>query len=209
MTLDQAYQQNKGTAILVPGGGSGNAGQCEQWADYVLFNVYGKPYLYTPGAINWWLNPTLEKEGFKFISIASGVYPLKGDFVVWGSGVGSQYGHIDLCSQDGDGAGFMGYDSNWGDSGILQEITHNYGFDILGYIRLEESMPQLQPGDIDKAIKGMLGRQPTAEELGNQDYANNAALLIETLWNNGGEARFNNLDPQYKPYSGPQLYESA
>lgn len=130
MTLDQAFAQEAGTSIPSPDGLPQDAGQCVSWADYALKNVYGFPYLYA-NAINWWQNLQLAPD-FDFIS---GGYPQTGDFVVWGAGVGSQYGHIDLCAVDGDASGFTGYDSNWEDLPTLREIQHNYEFGILGYIR--------------------------------------------------------------------------
>lgn len=158
MTLSEAYTENQGEPILVPGGGEGNAGQCEQWADYVLYNVDGKPYLYTPGAINWWQNPTLAAEGFTFIPFAQGVYPQVGDFVIYGTGVGSQYGHVSVCAENGNSSGFVGYDSNWEDSGVLQTITHDYTYDILGYIRLEEDVPDIfNAGDAQNVTNSLLG----------------------------------------------------
>lgn len=53
------------------------------------------------------------------------------------------------------------------------------------------NMPLTQ-GQQDRLIKGMLGRDPTAQELSNQDWANDPGLAIETLWNNGGQQRYQN-----------------
>lgn len=142
MTLSQAFDQKAGTSIPSPDNLPQDAGQCVSWADYVLNNVYGFPYVYA-NAIDWWKNPQLAPD-FNFIPFAPGVYPQAGDFVVWGSGVGSQYGHIDLCAIDGDESGFTGYDSNWGDLPTLREIQHNYAFGILGYIRLGDVVNQEQ-----------------------------------------------------------------
>ena len=55
--------------------------------------------------------------------------------------------------------------------------------------RKEEDMP-LTPGQLDRLIKGMLGREPTAEELSNPKYLKSAAFAIETFWNNGGRERY-------------------
>lgn len=46
---------------------------------------------------------------------------------------------------------------------------------------------KLTPGQVDKALKMGLRREPTAAELNNPDYQNNPGLCIDTLWNNGGE----------------------
>jgi len=56
----------------------------------------------------------------------------------------------------------------------------------------EEDMP-LTPGQLDRLIKAMLGRDPTTEELNNPAYLKSAGLAIETFWNNGGETRFKSV----------------
>ena len=64
----------------------------------------------------------------------------------------------------------------------------------------------LEDGELDRLIKGMLGREPTAEELGNQDFKNNPGLAIQTLWENGGKQRFANPNPKFKKVT-KELYE--
>lgn len=147
MTLQEAYNSNVGQSIPSPDGDPADAGQCVSWASYVLKNVYNHPYIYA-NAINWWENPGLTDK-FDFIPYTSGVYPKTGDFVVWGSGVGSQYGHIDLCATDGNASGFTGYDSNWEDIPKLTTIQHNYAYGILGYIRLKgQKADIMNTGDV-------------------------------------------------------------
>lgn len=46
---------------------------------------------------------------------------------------------------------------------------------------------KLNVGQVDKVLKMGLRREPTAEELGNLDYQTNPGLLVDTIWNNGGE----------------------
>lgn len=177
MTLTEAYNQNVGTSIASPDGNPADAGQCVSWADYVLKNVYNHAYLYA-NAIDWWQNPGLS-DTFDFISYVSGVYPKTGDFVIWGSGVGSQYGHVDVCAVDGTSSGFTGYDSNWEDIPKLSTIQHNYEYGILGYIRLKSNQGETDMVD-DAGARELLtmstllaqdgdapDRQPTVQEVTN------------------------------------------
>lgn len=191
MSLDQCYATYKGSVVLVDGNPA-DAGQCVQWADTVLAHVYGFVTHYG-NAIDWWNNPgDLIPDGF--VKITDGSIK-KGDFVIYDQRVGSPFGHIDVAMADGTRSNYLGADSNWGHNLTVHEVQHNdvYNNYILGSLRLKGGiMPQLSSGDIDKVIKMGLHRQPTAEELGNQNYANNAALLIETIWNNGGENLFLN-----------------
>lgn len=142
MTTDQLYQQYEGTSIPSFDGNPANNGQCEQWYLMVRTKRDGLGVV-SGNAIDRWYDQEPE---YLYISFATGIYPRKDDYVVWGTGVGSQYGHIDVCAQDGNAGGFVGYDSNWGGSKILQTINHNYNFGILGYVRFKG-------GTMDKITK--------------------------------------------------------
>ena len=80
---------------------------------------------------------------------------------------------------------------------IPQVNSFNDFLDPLEYIKEGGNMPGT-PGQIDKAIKGILGREPTAEELQNPDYKN-LGLLVDTLWANGGSQRYaeSQTSPEY------------
>jgi hypothetical protein len=134
MTLDECYQQNKGKALLIPGGGAGNEGQCVQWVDTVLHDVHGLPYVYAD-AINWWTDfnsfPQLVNN---FNRVTDGSVR-KGDFVVFNTKVGSIYGHIDVAMADGNTGNFQGADSNWnGNKTVHLEQHTNAGY-VLGCLR--------------------------------------------------------------------------
>lgn len=66
-------------------------------------------------------------------------FPVKGDLMVWGNGVG-QYGHIDLVYSAG-GTSFMGFDQNWpmdvdangNGLGVAHFQGHNYN-SVLGWL---------------------------------------------------------------------------
>lgn len=163
MNLQQAYSRCVGTSVPSPDGNPADAGQCVSWASYVLKNVYDHPYVFA-NAIDWWKNPGLADE-FDFVPFGAGSYPKAGDFVVWGNKVGSPYGHIAVCAQDGDPLHFTSYDSNWGDIPRLTTIHHNYAYGILGYIRKKG----------DEMFKGRTAEQWAAIATRNQvalDQAN-------------------------------------
>lgn len=147
MTLSKCYQQNKGKSVLIPGGGKGNDGQCVQWADVVMKDVYELPYIYTPGAIDFWTK--FEELGLdkNFDKIKAGSAIERGDYLIYDARVGSKYGHIDVASRDGVVYDFWAYDSNWGGvkdpkTGypILYEAHHNdkYNDYIVGYLRRKD-----------------------------------------------------------------------
>lgn len=135
MTTDVLYQEYEGESIPSFDGDSADAGQCEQWYLMVRTKRDGLSVI-SGNAIDRWYDQ--ETEYYDYITYAPGVYPLKDDYVVWGSGVGSSAGHIDVCAVNGTSAGFTGYDSNWNDIPTLRTIQHNYEFGILGYVRRKE-----------------------------------------------------------------------
>lgn len=164
MTLDQCYQKYQGQSVLVSADPS-DRGQCVQWADIVLHEVYNQPVHYG-NAIDWYNNPSELLQNFDRISAASG-YPKKGDFVIWNQGVGSIYGHIDVCAEDGTPSGFKGYDSNWGGNKTVHAVQHNYN-SVLGYLRpkgKEQDMATATAEDVNRIAIAMVDRPATQEDI--------------------------------------------
>lgn len=141
VSLDQEYATYKGQSVLVPGEPDSERGQCVQWADYVLHDVYGLPYHYG-NAIDWWNNPK-ELLTENFVKIGDGSIK-KGDFVVFNELVGSVYGHIDVAMADGNVTNFTGSDTNWGGNLTVHEVNHVNKSYVLGSLRIkEQDMPTL------------------------------------------------------------------
>lgn len=136
MTLDECYAANQGKSLLIPGGGAGNEGQCLQWVETVTHDVYGIPYIYTPGAIDFWNKFDALGLGQWFNKITDGLIR-KGDVVVFNQQVGSVYGHIDVAMQDGTTNSFLGADSNWGGNKTVHLVQHNGSQYVLGSLRLK------------------------------------------------------------------------
>ena len=130
ISLDQCYQNNAGR-ILDVDGIPADAGQCVQWADVALNQVYGLPY-HIGNAIDWWNNPGELLDNFDKISNGT---VLKGDFVVFNEQVGSIFGHIDIAMQNGTFNNFLGADSNWGGNLTVHTVTHTNPNYILGCLR--------------------------------------------------------------------------
>lgn len=131
-------------------------------------------------------------------------------FSYWATiaGVYANYGHVVISVP---GQGFYSSPYQLGtDHAVLSsiaEIERIYGVeyvgwseDILGLQVIQGGDMPLTSGQIDKLIKMGLNREPTAEELGNQDYANNPGLAIDTFWNNGGKDTYEHpVTPGYEP----------
>lgn len=151
-TLDECFAQNQGKALLVPGGGAGNEGQCVQWADTVLHDVCGFPYVYA-NAIDWWSNPQVLQN---FTQITDGSIR-KGDFVIFNSSVGSVYGHISVAMGDATIDNFTSSDSNWGGNKTVHLVNHVGRQYVIGSLRLKNMEPVFNEGDrvnINNALYG-------------------------------------------------------
>lgn len=74
--------------------------------------------------------------------------PIKGDIVIWSTGVG-QYGHIAIC-KDGTPTEFTSFDENWPVGSLCHFQKHNYT-NVLGWLRIKppvESPPDLS-GEVE------------------------------------------------------------
>lgn len=225
MTLDQCYQKYQGTSILVPGGGAGNNGQCAQWADTVLHEVYGLDYIYTPAAKDWWNKADALGLTQHFDKITDGSVK-KGDFVVYNpiNAIDVQ-GHIDTAAQDGNRNSYVGYDSNWGGLAfykngypILHTVTHadSYNKFILGSLRLKggSMTDKNQIGAFTWAFFGRDARPTEVETYGAlplQETINR--ILTSPEYQAFYDYRNANLGKdtnppadKVKPYDGPPLF---
>lgn len=132
MTLDQEFAKYQGLSVLVPGAAEADRGQCVQWADYVLHDVYGLSYVWA-NAIDWWGLPQSLAGNFDKITDGS---IKKGDFVIWNQRVGSIYGHIDVALADGNINNFVAADTNWAGNKTVHQVSHvNQAGYIIGSLR--------------------------------------------------------------------------
>lgn len=172
MTLDQCYAKYQGQSVLVPGQPESNRGQCAQWSNFVLHDVYGQPYHYG-NAIDWYNSPGELLNIFDKIPYSAP--PKKGDFVIFNEGVGSVYGHIDVCMNDGNPSGFQGSDSNWGGNKTVHMVQHDYKY-VLGYLRPKEGEEMVDDAGARLILSSSMflaqdgdkpDRQPTIDEVKN------------------------------------------
>ena len=168
MTLDEWYAQNQGKSLLVPGQPEALRGQCFMAFDFVLHDVYGLPYFYASGAIDIWETPGSLTNSFDLIPYNPSLTIKKGDFVIYGAGVGSPYGHVSVAAQDGVGNNYIGYDSNWGHNLTLHLQPHNdqYNQYILGVLRFKgNEEPMITAADVTFLFRVALGLEATQEDI--------------------------------------------
>lgn len=148
MTPQQWYNTRQGQSILIPGGGNGNNGQCEQAVDDYIHIALGQPYVYTPAAMDFWNKFSQLGLNKNFSQVSRGQPILNGDLIVYDQRVGATQGHIDTAAGNGSISDFWAYDSNWGgkqftnpETGypILHEVHHNDAYNnyIIGYLRFK------------------------------------------------------------------------
>lgn len=203
MSIDNFITANNGKYIDVDGA---YQAQCwdlvELYAEQVL-GVPKEPWSITLGPNGvayeaWTVFDAHMQRNFDKIPLGQ---QTRGDINVYGAKPGFPEGHI--CIDLGAGQVFQQNASQAGSPSHIETRAVSY---LLGALRKKGTSMQLTPTQVDKLIKMSLGRPSTPAELNNPDYQKNAGLLTETLWNNGGEARFNNPPTgKFVPYSGPPL----
>lgn len=134
------------------------------------------------------------KESFTKISNNTSFIPKKGDIVVWGTGVGSEYGHIAIATGEGSKSNFYSYDLNW-ESKSVHKVNHNYsGF--LGVLRAKDqtkitgnnSKPDLQY-QVHLQDRGWQNVQNANEGAGTEGQAIRLEA-VKFFGNNGLEIRY-------------------
>lgn len=220
MTLDQEYAKYAGQSVLVPGAAADDRGQCVQWADYVLHDVYGQPYVWAD-AINWWNQfdsiPQLKNN---FVKVADGTIK-KGDFVLWNQKVGSVYGHIDVAMTDGNINNFVAADTNWAGNLTVHEVSHigQAGY-IIGVLRHKGNQEtpmatdSLSKADI-QVIYGLamdVAPEKTPDSWVKAYTGKPLDGFLTNLKRTAGyQQHFTQVNAPavaagFKPYTGPQLY---
>lgn len=157
----------------------GYLGQCVSLINQYCWRVLNVPAKEWGNAKDWPSNPNVQQY---FDTVSS---PQGGDIGVMGAKYGGGEGHIFIYTSPTTILEQNGRSS-------LTVTTGSAYTDIIAILRVKGEDMALSPGDIDKIIKMGLHREPTAEELGNQAYANDPSLLINTVWNNGGEQLYTN-----------------
>lgn len=93
------------------------------------------------------------KELYERIPNTPEFVPIKGDIMVWGQGIG-QWGHVAICTGEGDTTWFNSYDQNWGGKNEpVTLIKHNYNA-VLGVLRPKDQTKVLGTGGLKGDANG-------------------------------------------------------
>jgi hypothetical protein len=82
----------------------------------------------------------------------------------------------------------------------IAEVERIYGMKYVGWSedlsgvnlikQKEEEMKELTSDQIDRAFRMSLGKLPEVADINSTKYKQDAGLLIDSLWNNGGRQRY-------------------
>lgn len=132
-------------------------------------------------------------EAYDWVQNTLSAVPPAGAIVVWNRGIGP-YGHIAIARVGSTNTNLLTEDQNWNGHPYVEAVNHNYN-NVIGWgipkTLNKGTDDMITDNEKDKVLKMGLQREPLPEELNNKDY-NNASLLINTVWNNGGETNFKN-----------------
>lgn len=114
----------------------GNGVYCFDLANDYSINLIGGKQFLGDGAYEIYTNFDNQpgKELYERIPNTPEFVPQKGDIMVWGQGIG-KWGHVAICTGEGDTTWFESYEQNWGGKNEPVElIKHNYNH-VLGVLR--------------------------------------------------------------------------
>lgn len=110
--------------------------QCMDLAQQYNKDVVGGSFLSGAAAKDVW--NTYPQDKYTRISNTPTGVPVKGDIIIWGTGVGP-YGHIAVFSS-GDVNQFTSFDQNWPVNSLCHYQQHNYN-GVLGWLHPKVSQP--------------------------------------------------------------------
>ena len=135
------------------------------------------------GAVKVW--DTYLPEYFNRILNTVEAIPIKGDVIIWSTGVGP-YGHIAVC-KDGTQTEFTSFDQNWPVGSLCHFQKHNYN-NVLGWLRVKTIEDTPQPHQCPPDLSSDLTECVVELESVKMDLANKMALIAkvkEILWEKG------------------------
>ena len=110
--------------------------QCFDLANDYSVNLIGGKAFIGMGAYEIYTNFANQpgKELYERIPNTPEFVPIKGDIMVWGTGIG-QWGHVAICTGEGDTTWFNSYDQNWNYANApVTLVKHSYN-SVLGVLR--------------------------------------------------------------------------
>lgn len=133
----------------------GNGVYCFDLANDYSINLIGGKQFWGDGAYEIYTNFANQpgKELYERIPNTPEFVPIKGDIMVWGTGIG-KWGHVAICTGEGDTTWFNSYDQNWGGKNEPVElIKHNYNH-VLGVLRPKDQTKVLGTGGLKGDANG-------------------------------------------------------
>ena len=136
MTYDEFIKKHKGVAVDIDGAAGA---QCVDLATAYFYEVFDS------NIKNFWFdahhfwdlfnNNAWLKKNMTKIENKPETVPQKGDVAVWKGSLNGGWGHIAICTGEGDTNYFYSYDQNWtGNHDACTKIKHNYNH-IAGFLR--------------------------------------------------------------------------
>lgn len=136
MTYNEFIKKHKGIAVDIDGAAGA---QCVDLATAYFYEVFNS------GIKNFWFdahhfwdlfnNNAWLKKNMTKIENKPETVPQKGDVAIWKGSLNGGWGHIAICTGEGDTTYFYSYDQNWtGNHDACTKIKHNYNH-IAGFLR--------------------------------------------------------------------------
>lgn len=136
MTYDEFIKKHNGVAVDYDGAAGR---QCVDLATAYFNEVFGS------GIKNFWYDAhhfwdlfdknTWLKANFTKVKNTPSFVPKKGDVAIWSGTLNGGWGHIAICTGEGNTRYFYSYDQNWlGKNDPCTKIKHNYNH-VLGVLR--------------------------------------------------------------------------
>lgn len=106
------------------GGSTNTTPQCTDLAAQYNTEVVGAPNVSDGlGAKQWFANAS--RSFYTPILNTPSFVPQRGDIAVWNEKLGNTYGHVSICTGEGNADYFMSMDQNWGGQ-YAHYVKHNY-----------------------------------------------------------------------------------
>ena len=169
--------------------------QCFDLAnDYAVNLIGGKPFI-GMGAYEIYTNFANQpsKDLYERIPNTPEFVPIKGDIMVWGTGLGKN-GHVAICNGKGDTTWFESYEQNWtGHNDSVALIKHNYN-NVLGVLRPKDQSKILGKTEIKVETKTETKPAPKTEIKKPEEKANTETAKVRKNGDVNGDGVINISD---------------
>lgn len=200
MTIDQFFDEYLNKTVGYPTGSY--VGECLSLAKWFIKEVYGinPPPSGCGGARCYWtIFPNPLGDTFEKIPNTREFVPQRGDIIVWDENTGGGYGHIAICTGEGDLNYFVSLDQNWGGR-HAHYVRHGYEH-VYGVLRAKNRGGTM---NIEESVFNELVSKATKyDEFASEGYTDvNDVLKLEQQRNdreaerNAAESRVKELEKE-------------